>query len=117
VTSQGSAYARFRRALDTGNLTLVRAAAAELPHVDLADALRVCWLLREEPDAYEKAVIRWLGRFCLEQRRVTLEQVEAALAAFEDLPLHGEPALARLRTLCDARDSGRAGRSRTSRGP
>src|SRR4051812_24937866 len=39
VTSDGSAYTRFRRALDTGNLPLVRAAAAELPHVDLADAL------------------------------------------------------------------------------
>jgi hypothetical protein len=113
VTSQGSAYARFRRALDTGNLTLVRAAAAELPHVDLADALRVCWLLREEPDAYEKAVIRWLGRFCLERERVTLGEVETALAAFEDLPLHGEPALARLTTLCEG---GRAGRSRTTRG-
>jgi hypothetical protein len=112
VTSDGSAYARFRRALDTGNLTLVRAAAAELPHVDLADALQVCWLLREEPDAYEKAVIRWLGRFCLETKRVTLDQVEAALAAFEDLPLHGEPALERLRSLCAA---GRAGRSRRSR--
>src|SRR3954453_6730412 len=112
MTSQGSAYARFRRALDTGNLALVRAAAAELPHVDLADALQVCWLLREEPGAYEKAVIRWLGRFCLERKRVTLAQVEPALAAFADPPLPGAPGLDRLRSLCAA---GRAGRSRTSR--
>src|SRR3954453_527175 len=88
MTSQGSAYARFRRALDTGNLALVRAAAAELPHVDLADALPGCSLLPGEPGAYEKAVIRWLGRFCLERKRVTLDEVETALAAFEDLPLH-----------------------------
>jgi hypothetical protein len=33
VTSQGSAYARFRRALNSGNLTLIRNAAAELPRV------------------------------------------------------------------------------------
>jgi hypothetical protein len=39
VTSRGSAYARFRRALKTGNLTLIRNAAAELPRVDLGDAL------------------------------------------------------------------------------
>src|SRR5207237_682750 len=31
VTSSGSPYARFKRALLTGNLALVRAAAAELP--------------------------------------------------------------------------------------
>jgi hypothetical protein len=117
VTADGRAYARFRRALDTGNLTLVRAAAAELPHVDLPDALRVCWLLREEPDAYEKAAIRWLGRFCLERDQVTLDQVETALAAFEDLPLHGQPALERLRTLCGGRGSGRAERSRRTREP
>jgi hypothetical protein len=42
VTSQGSTYARFRRALKTGNLTLIRNAAAELPSVDLVDALEVC---------------------------------------------------------------------------
>ena len=100
VTSEGSAYARFRRALDSGNLVLVRAAASDLPHVDLADALRICWLVREEPEVYERAVVRWLGRFCLERPRVTLDQVEVALAAFEDLPLHGGPAFERLRALC-----------------
>jgi hypothetical protein len=39
VTSQGSAYARFRRALKTGNINVIRGAAAELPRVDLGDAL------------------------------------------------------------------------------
>ena len=39
VSIKGGSYARFRRALDTGNLTLVRAAAAELPTINLEDAL------------------------------------------------------------------------------
>jgi hypothetical protein len=50
MTSDGSAYTRFRRALDVGNLALVRAAAAELPHVSIRDALRVCLLLRDDDD-------------------------------------------------------------------
>jgi hypothetical protein len=36
VTAQGSAYARFRRALDTGNVTIALAAAAELDFVSPA---------------------------------------------------------------------------------
>ena len=32
---------RFQRALKTGNLAFIRSAAAELPHVDLGDALAV----------------------------------------------------------------------------
>ena len=51
VSIKGGPYARFRRALDTGNLTLVRAAAAELPRVALPDALRVCVLMRDESAA------------------------------------------------------------------
>jgi hypothetical protein len=35
----GSPYPRLQRALATGNLNLIRAAAAELPRVDLSDAL------------------------------------------------------------------------------
>jgi hypothetical protein len=54
--------------LTRGNLTLVRAAAAELPSVNLEDALRICLLLRDaDPSRYERAVIRWLGRLCLER--------------------------------------------------
>ena len=37
VTSQGSPYARFKRALASGNLTQVRAAPADLPAVPLSD--------------------------------------------------------------------------------
>ena len=41
VTSQGSAYGRFRRALDGGNVTIALAAAAELDWVSLPDALEL----------------------------------------------------------------------------
>ena len=99
VSSSGSPYARFRRALATENLLLIRAAAAELPRVDLGDALTICVLLRDrEPERYEQATVRWLGRFCLE-RAATVAQVRDAVAAFELLRRDPPAALARLRAL------------------
>jgi hypothetical protein len=84
MTSQGSPYARFRRALATGNLLLIRAAAAELPRVDLGDALSVCMAIRRaEPERYERATLRWLARYCLERPGATLDDVRAATWAFE----------------------------------
>lgn len=103
MTSDGRAYARFRRALDTGNLTLIRAAAAELPRIGLSDALRVCWAIRHgESDLYERACVRWLGRFCAEAEAVTLPDVRAAAAALADLGGgRGErPAVEALNALC-----------------
>ncbi len=68
MTSQGSPYSRFQRALRTGNLTIIRACAAELPRVDLGDALCVCMAIREaEPERFERAAVRWHGR-CWEAR-------------------------------------------------
>jgi hypothetical protein len=48
VTSQGHRYAQFQRALKTGNAHLALAAAAELRHVDLADALSLVLLIRDD---------------------------------------------------------------------
>src|ERR687886_3083990 len=93
VSIDGSSYARFRRALAPGNLTLVRAAAAELPSINLDDALRVCLLLRTADAAlYERAVVRWLGRFALEHQGATLAMLHQAVAAFERLPDNPEAA-------------------------
>jgi hypothetical protein len=47
VTSQGSPYMRFRRALDRGNVTEALSSASELEHVGLDEALELCLLLRE----------------------------------------------------------------------
>jgi hypothetical protein len=79
VSIKGGAYQRFLRALDVGNPTLVRAAAAELPQVGLEDALGICLVLLDaEPDRFPAAAARWHARLSLE-RRLGLD--EAALTA------------------------------------
>jgi hypothetical protein len=86
VTSQGSAHARFRRALATGNLLLVRAAAAELDTISLADALSICLvLLRAEPARYGRAAVRFHARLVQDVARVELEDAQIALAALQGL--------------------------------
>jgi len=47
--ASGRAYSRFRRSLDNGNLLAARAAATELQHVGLAEALELTLLLAKEP--------------------------------------------------------------------
>ena len=101
MTSDGSAYTRFKRALQTGNLTLVIATAAELPQVGLRDALQVCLLLRDgDGDRYERAAVRWAGRFALEARAVTLEAIQSAVAALDVLPERPSEAMEHLARLC-----------------
>jgi hypothetical protein len=101
VTSDGSAYARFRRALEIGNELLVLAAARELPRIALDDALRICLVLREgDPDRYERAAVRWLGRFALEAQRVTIDALRAAADALAALPAQPADAMERLQQLC-----------------
>jgi hypothetical protein len=86
VTSQGSAHARFRRALATGNPLLVRAAAAELNSISLADALSICLvLLRAEPSRYGRAAARFHPRLVPDVARLELEDAQIALAALQGL--------------------------------
>lgn len=85
VTSQGHPHTRFQRALETGNLNIIRAAAAELPRVELDDALRILWLMRDDELLYERAAMRWLGRFCLECSGATLEDIEKAAKALRSV--------------------------------
>lgn len=88
MSSQGSPYARFKKAVDAGNLLQIRTAAAELPQVQLHDALAILPVIAaQEPAKYERAATRWLARFALE-RPVGLEEIGAALAALERLPDH-----------------------------
>jgi hypothetical protein len=87
--------------LATGDLALIQASASELPRVGLDDALQVCLLLRDaSSDLYERAVVRWLGRFCLEARSVALDDVRVAAAAFSELPGAPELAMERLAGVC-----------------
>jgi hypothetical protein len=101
VSIKASPYARFKRALAIGNLTLVQAAAAELPQVDLTDALHICLLMgRHDDERYERAVVRWLARLALETSSIRLEDLRLGLYAFEALPYNPLGARTTLAQLC-----------------
>jgi hypothetical protein len=107
VTSEGNAYARFRRALRTGNEALVTAAALELPRIALDDALRICLILRDGDAArFERAAVRWLGRFALEGRGVTIADLRCAAEALDALRERAPEAMERLQRLCLLRGVG-----------
>lgn len=104
MTSDGNPYARFRRALRTGNETIVLAAARELPQIALDDALRICLVLRGgDPERYERAAVRWLGRFALEAHGATIDDLRQAANALDALPEAAAEAMERLQRLCMSR--------------
>jgi len=100
MTSQGSPYQRFRRALATGNPTIVRAAAAELPRIGIAEAAAILLVLeRADPEHYERAALRWLTMLTSEARNIDLHGVAEAALALAALP--AEPgALGALAEVC-----------------
>ena len=69
----------------------------------LNDALRICPVLPDSnPDRYERAAVRWLGRFALDARDVTLDAIRGAAEALDELPEHPAEVIDRLRRLCVA---------------
>ncbi len=60
----------------------------------------MCIAIRQaEPERFERAALRWLARFCLEQREATLGQIHTAAWAFDNIT--DEPAaLETLERLC-----------------
>ena len=107
MTSDGGAYTRFRRALDAGNELLVLTTARELPQIALDDALRICLVLRDgDPDRYERAAVRWLGRFALEARGVTIDALRLGANALDALPDRATEAMEQLAALCAAHGIG-----------
>ena len=94
MTSQGSAFQRFRRAIATGNLTIIRAEAAELPRIGLAEAAAILLVIAErDPASYDRAAIRWLGKLCHERTGAGLTDVVRAAQALA--ALRADPAAAR----------------------
>jgi hypothetical protein len=88
-------------ALDRGDLDWIRQHAAALAPIGLSDALRICLIVRDrEPDQYEKAAVRWLGRFALEAPRASVEDVRLAAEALEQLPEDPEGTMEQLGVLC-----------------
>lgn len=53
----------------------------------------------DDPDHYEKAALRWVGRFALEARDATLADVRAAADALARLPTDADDAMAVLERL------------------
>jgi hypothetical protein len=98
VTSQGSAYGRFRRSVASRELDRIRYAALELSQIGLVDALRICEAMRED-EHYERAAVRWVGRFALEVPPDLPALTEAA-AALTTLPQRPEASMAALVALC-----------------
>jgi hypothetical protein len=92
VTLRGSAYARFRRALDARNPSWASTAALELEHVGLADAVELTLIyLDEEPARYERAALRLHARV-VKDLRLGLEDSMAVLgllAALRGRRAHG----------------------------
>ncbi len=106
VTSQGHAYARFQHALKTGNAHLALAAGAGLRHVDLADALSLVLLIRDDdPLRYERAAVRWLSRYAAEDRELRLVEARGLVELFAAVGRHDQVARLRLERFLRARGS------------
>ena len=102
MSIKGSSYRWFRDALARGDLALVKATAAELPAVNLEDALSVALLVIEhEPHNAERAAVRWLGRWALESREATLAGLLEATVALSALAHEPEKWEASLRSLLE----------------
>ena len=88
MTAQGSAYTRFRRALDRGNVTEALSAASELGFVGLAEALELTLLLADkEAEKYDCAAARGM---CASSKEVpNVEEPSRARSPCGD---PGEPA-------------------------
>lgn len=77
---------------------IIRAAAVELPRVDLGDALAVCVAIREaEPDRFEHAALRWLARSASSAAAQPSRDVTTAATAFEGMAERPADALDTLR--------------------
>lgn len=98
-----------RRALARGSLTQIVAAAAELPHIALVDALAICAAMQGHEQA-DRAAVRWLARLALERPTVRLEDLRAGLAAFEAFPYNPQSARRALDELCHRHGVGTPGR-------
>jgi hypothetical protein len=90
VSIKGSPYARFQRSLQTRNLSVVLAAAAELQSIQLDDALEILILMAAEKDPrFDRAAARWVGRL-LNETPIGLADGRHAIALVERLPQGAE---------------------------
>jgi hypothetical protein len=84
VAVSGSDHAAFKRALGAGQYESAFAYATGLPHIDLADALQLTLLAaQKDRRRFDAMAQRWIVRL-IEERRVTLHDVEWATQRFQD---------------------------------
>jgi hypothetical protein len=87
MTSDGSAYARLRRAIQAGNMAIITATAAELRHIGLRDALGILLVIEaEDEDRFDAAAVRWAGRLALETPGLELAELAGAIESLNALP-------------------------------
>jgi hypothetical protein len=78
VTYVDSAYTRFVRATDHGDVLGAEIAARELPDLNLKDALRLVTLYGSAGHRkFDRAAQRWLVRL-LEEQSITLDETRVA---------------------------------------
>ena len=125
MTSDGSPYPRLRRAIQTGNLAIIEATAAELGWVALRDALGILLVIEAKDDErFERSAVRWAGRLALEVPDLELAELAGALESLHALPdEHAQRTLLALaeravrpRPAAGAAPAARARRSQRQRG-
>lgn len=86
MTSQGSPSGRFQRAIERGNLFQAELAARELKQLALGQAFQLCLLMAQAGDArFERAAVRWHGRFVTERKIHRLSESQLVLASLAEL--------------------------------
>jgi hypothetical protein len=89
VRTEASPHSRLLRAIERGNLDLVRLAAAECERIDLETALRILLLIADqEPETFERAAVRWAGQLLAARPALGFEGARTALAGLEGLDSH-----------------------------
>jgi hypothetical protein len=101
MTSQRNPYGRFQRALASGIVTLVRAAAAELPRIGVAEAAAILLDRERRAGDLPASGVRWLAMVCEERSAIDLLGVAQAAAALDALPSRRPAACAALAAVCD----------------
>ena len=87
MSPEASPYVRFRRSLESRNLTVVLGAAAEVPWLNLDDSLEILTLMAREADPrFDKAAARWIGRLLVETPPMSLKEARWVIAMVEQLP-------------------------------
>ena len=87
MTSDGSAYARLRRAIQARSLPLIRVSVAELGQIGLPDALGILLVIEaSDEERFEAAAVRWAGRLALETPGLELAELAGALESLQALP-------------------------------